>query len=380
MTRADELLRNAELAEARAEYERERRTGDAPHAVLQLAQIALLENRVDDVARELSGVRLVGEDARRRDRILAESCRRRDRFAEAAPFEEAVGQTALAARSPQLAKCDPYAISGTLPASVPFTQVDPLPVLEVRVNDQPATFFLDTGACEIYLDSDFARRVGIPTFGHVNGQFAGGLQAELQVGIADSVELGSIRVTNVPATVKTLDETEQIFGCRMDGILGTIMLYHFLSTIHYADAKIVLEPRDVHASAGASMPFWLAGQHLILAQGRLNGVGPMLFHVDTGMAGGGFLCGPQTLARAGIAVDESRTEEGVGGGGAVRVLPFEAREIALGAVARGPIQGMQMDPFPEAMGGLALSGTISHQFFLPGFLTIDIERMELRVG
>ena len=106
----------------------------------------------------------------------------------------------------------------------------------------------------------------------------------------------------------------------------------------------------------------------------------MLFHVDTGMAGGGFLCGQHTLEQAGIAVDEGRTEEGVGGGGAVRVVPFEVERIALGRVERGPIQGMREDAFPPEIGGLALSGIVSHDFFRPGFLIMDFERMELRVG
>ena len=106
----------------------------------------------------------------------------------------------------------------------------------------------------------------------------------------------------------------------------------------------------------------------------------MLFHVDTGMAGGGFLCGQHTLEQAGIAVDEGRTEEGVGGGGAVRVVPFEVERITLGTVERGPIQGMRDSAFPQDLSGLALAGLVSHDFFRPGFLTMDFERMELRIG
>jgi hypothetical protein len=380
MTRTDELFRQAEFDRARREYESDRRTGDLVHAPLQLARIALLENRLADVARELSAVKLEGSDAQMAKRLLAEALRRQDRFGEAADQEQALGETARADRSRVLAELIPYAISGAASAIVPLAQVDPLPVLELTVNGEAATFFLDTGAWEIILDASFAARIGVEAFGDVAGRFAGGLQADLQMGIADSIELGSMRVANVPVHVKPMPEAAQIFGRRMDGILGTVFLYHFLSTINYADAKLVLEPRSAQPAGGASMSFWLYGQHIILTRGRLNGVGPMLFHVDTGMAGGGFLCGQHTLEQAGIAVDEGSAQEGAGGGGTVRVVPFEVERIALGRVERGPIQGMREDAFPPEIGGLALSGIVSHDFFRPGSLTIDAERMELRIG
>lgn len=380
MTQADELFRQAEFDRARREYESDRRTGDLVHAPLQLARIALLENRLADVARELSAVILEGSDAQTAKRLLAEALRRQDRVGEAADQEQALGETSRADRSRVLAERTPYAVSGATSAIVPFAQVDPLPVLELTVNGQAATFFIDTGAWEIILDASFAAQIGVETFGGVAGRFAGGLQADLQMGIAGSVELGGMRVANVPVHVKPMPEAAQIFGRRMDGILGTVFLYHFLSTINYANAKLVLEPRSAQPSGGVPMPFWLAGQHLILAQGRLNGAGPLLFHVDTGLAGGGFLCGPQTLARAGIAVDESRAEGGVGGGGPVRVVPFEMQRLALGPVERGPIRGMRMDAHPGEIAGLAVAGIISHDFFRLGFLTMDFERMVLHVG
>jgi len=50
----------------------------------------------------------------------------------------------------------------------------------VRVNGgEEVTFFIDTGGSELGLDTDFARELGLPNFGKVQGTFSGGEQAEV---------------------------------------------------------------------------------------------------------------------------------------------------------------------------------------------------------
>lgn len=56
----------------------------------------------------------------------------------------------------------------------------PLPVVSVRVNGgEEVTFFIDTGGSDLGLDTDFARELGLPNFGKVQGTFSGGEQAEV---------------------------------------------------------------------------------------------------------------------------------------------------------------------------------------------------------
>ena len=55
----------------------------------------------------------------------------------------------------------------------------PLPVISVRVNGgDEVTFFIDTGGSEVTLDTDFAKELGLPQFGTVQGTFSGGQQAD----------------------------------------------------------------------------------------------------------------------------------------------------------------------------------------------------------
>ena len=66
---------------------------------------------------------------------------------------------------------------------VKFVKTDPLPVVNVRVNGgEQVTFFIDTGGSEVALDTDFAKELGVPQFGEVQGTFSGGQHAEVQQG------------------------------------------------------------------------------------------------------------------------------------------------------------------------------------------------------
>jgi Aspartyl protease len=49
-----------------------------------------------------------------------------------------------------------------------FLKTDPLPVVSVRINgSDEITFFIDTGASEVALDTEFTKELGLPQFGEV---------------------------------------------------------------------------------------------------------------------------------------------------------------------------------------------------------------------
>ncbi|MBE0634734.1 aspartyl protease family protein [Candidatus Bipolaricaulota bacterium] len=382
MTSGHDLFRQGEFEKAEERFLHDVDSGQATQAAgLKLAELALLRNDHSGVNRWLKAAGTDGEATKTRNTLLAESYSRRDMFAQAAPLERALGQCARADRAQALANCPANEIRGSSSVRVPFTQIDPLPVIEATVNGEPALFFLDTGGWELLLDSKFAARVGIPSFGAVQGSFAGGRKADIEVGIADSVGLGDMHVANVPVHVKPMDAvTQHVFGRALDGVLGTVFLYHFMPTIDYAGQQLVLEPLDAPPpSDKANIPFWLAGRHFVLAKGSVNGVGTGLFHIDTGLAGGGFMCPQSTIERAGIELDETKAFEGMGGGGPVRAIPFDIERLSLGSVDRGLIQGIYSEGFPEEAYGVALTGIISHQFFREGSVTFDFQDMSLYV-
>ena len=266
--------------------------------------------------------------------------------------------------------------------SVPFVITDPLPVVRVKIGGREAEFLIDTGGPDIMLNKPFAEALGLPLADGGMGTFAGGRQAPVQRTVVPQLEIGGVRIRNVPAGVNAA--ALQIPGVEIDGVIGTGLLMHFLSTIDYCGGQLVLAPRSSAgafekraAAAGAnSVPFWLVGDHFMFARGKINQADG-LFLIDTGLAGGGLTATRATLDAAGVTVDESHTLTGQGGGGAVQFVPFRAA-ATLGTLTRGDLPGVYM-PGRNALSGFpfASSGAISHAFFRQSRLTFDFDAMKL---
>ena len=141
----------------------------------------------------------------------------------------------------------PYELRGDETSTrVKFVKTDPLPVINVRVNGgKEVTFFIDTGGSEVTLDTDFAKELGIPQFGAVQGTFSGGQHAEVQLGRIESLTLGDWTVKNVPTAMLPLRQLSEGFGVKqIDGIIGTTLFYHFLTTMDYPHGELVLRRKD----------------------------------------------------------------------------------------------------------------------------------------
>jgi hypothetical protein len=273
-------------------------------------------------------------------------------------------------------------------AHVPFVITDPLPILKLRVNDKAdAYFLLDTGAATVSLDPAFASELGIKPESGETGTFAGGKTAAFRRATLTSLGLGTATVRNLPITIFPtrgfkLDETHTL-----DGVLGTGVLYRFLSTIDYTHAELVLRPRDASADferqAAARKdvvtPMWLIGDHFIFVRARVNDGPERLFNVDTGGAGVGVMPSPLTVADSHVTLDTAHAGEGMGGGGMVKIVPLKAK-VTFASIERADVpgtytpEGNQYGIFPTDVGG-----TLSHLFFRPYAVTFDFVAMKLVV-
>jgi predicted aspartyl protease len=285
----------------------------------------------------------------------------------------------------------PYRMADTVASvEVKFIMTDPLPVIEVQVNKSDrVNFFIDTGGAEVIIDSEFAKEVNAANFGSDTGTFAGGKQASIEHGRVDSIILNDLVVKNIPVTIMDVRRfSKPVFrGKKVDGIIGTVLLYHFLATINYPEGKLVLQPKTQESlqqllqtaaeQKQVVIPFWMAGDHYMVAWGTVNRSQPMLFFVDTGLAGGGFSCPESTLKEANIQLKESAASEGIGGGGKLRVIPFIAEELTLGEIGERNIHGSFMGVFPlENAFGFHIGGLVSHEFFKHYALTMDFTGMK----
>ncbi len=268
--------------------------------------------------------------------------------------------------------------------SIKFAVTDPLPVVQVKLNGKlDANFLIDTGAPNIILAKDKAEALGLEIEEAGEGVFAGGLRRKVERTLLPELELGPVKIANVPAGV--MPSAGALPGLRFDGIIGMGLMEHFLSTLDYCSGALVLAPRDSSASferaaqeLGANIvPMWFVGDHFPFVRAHIGSGSQGLFHVDTGLAGGGLIATKATLDAAGVTIDESNKRTGMGGGGPVTVIPFQA-SATLGSMTVKDVGGMyqpggnQYRIFP-----FAVSGTLSHGFFRQSKLTLDFEAMRL---
>jgi hypothetical protein len=390
---ADELFKAGKFAEAESAYLKVP-AGDAGYyrAVLRTGYIALLSNRLEEARSKLSKALEMKPDDQAALSLLAEAWSRSDEFEKAAPLLRTIGRETKAAQMESFKGVSPYRIEGpSAVTSLKFVLTDPLPVVEVRVNGgKKVNFFIDTGGAELIVDTEFAKESGLPLYGSESGTFAGGKKSNFEFGRADSVTLGEFVVKDLPVHVMPVRQfSKPVFGgLQVDGIIGTVLLYHFFPTLDYPGGRLILRRRnpegetdfakEIREKTSIAVPFWIAGDHFMVGWGTVNKGRPLLFFVDTGLAGGGFTCPESTLRDAGINLPEKPAGEGLGGGGKVSVFPFTVGELSFGEAKAKDVQGIFSGPFPlEEAFGFHLGGLISHGFFRPYAVTFDFAGMKI---
>src|SRR5262249_38937476 len=159
----------------------------------------------------------------------------------------------------------------------------------------------------------------------------------------------------------------------------TRFLYLFAATVDYPKGELELsQPKGAdlpREPAAIDVPFWLAGDHYLVAEGAVNGRA-MLFFVDTGLAGLAFAAPASTLDAARITTRPDERLGGLGGGGPVSAKPFSVDELALGGAVAYHAQGVA-GVFPSSLEnkfGFRIGGLISHAFFRPYAVTFDFTR------
>jgi Tfp pilus assembly protein PilF len=394
--KAQELFAAAEFATAQAAYEqvlaKEPRSYEA---LLGLGQIEVLSNRLDSAEAHLRQAVELKPKKKEPKALLAEVHYRRLEFDKAAVLFREIGREAVARKLASFRGARPYRIEGSSRrARLEFVRTDPLPVVQVRVQGGAAVnFLIDTGADEVILDTELARQAGAEEFGGETGEYAGGRKAQALHGRIGSLGLGELVLHDVPVRMMSTKRfAAAAGGLRIDGILGTVLFYQFLATLDYPGGALLLEPRpEAGAEAptrsgggtpATEVPFWMAGDHLLLAWGTAGKSGPILMLVDTGLAGGGFAAPDSTLKEAGVSVDSKAAVEGVGGGGTVRVVPFVLDRLSLGDAVESGIVGFAgvFPPSLEKDLGFRVGGLISHQFFRSYRLSFDFSRMVLALN
>jgi hypothetical protein len=270
---------------------------------------------------------------------------------------------------------------------VPFVTAMPLPVVRVVADGVAANFLIDTGG-DVDLEPSFAARIGVKTENAGSGIFAGGQRAPVQHGTLESLTLGSATAQDVPVHVMPTHASALFPKLRIDGIVGTTYFERFLVTIDYPRNELILRPRSAATSAAflqqaaaahaVIVPCYLVGDHFVMARAQVNAAPPGLFLFDSGLAGAGLMPSSELVKAAGLALNEAAADVGVGGGGAVSVVPFVAQRVAVGAAVQQNIAGSytpQGSPF--GIFPFTVWGAISNDFLRNYAYTVDFDAMKV---
>jgi len=265
-----------------------------------------------------------------------------------------------------------------LPMTNDITQPGALPIVGLDVNGQTVSLILDTGGDRLYLDKGIYESLGLNTLTNREARYAytGGETVEEPLGVAETVTMGDVTLTNVPVVGATWKE----LGQTSDGVLTTQMLKQFLSTMDYDNRRITLRERtpealtEVMATVGDTppleAPFFMTATHLMYAKGDLNGH-EINYFMDSGLA----------MSMPMIVVDET-----------VELLGLETNDIegtpyywtaieshGLNGLVKGATQAMgnvfvEQDFFWQS--GFMADALMSHQYLWPlGSWTIDFDNM-----
>ncbi len=390
VARADSLFARGEFEEAEALYQSTLEEDPANlHALTSHGRILLYGGRLEEAEIPLRKVLDLDPANRRANLLLGEAYCRRSRFGDAAPLFRAGGDIPKAEQLEYLDRKSPYHVDGGVDATtVDFIVTDPLPLVRVRINGVEVVLFIDTGAPVLGIDEDLADEVGAVRFGQQMATFAGGRKAPFEHGVIEKIQIGNFTIHNVPVHIRSGPKLLQTpDGEPTRGVLGTAFLYQFVSTFDYPGGQLILERRTRESLAGIQervwspesivVPFWMAGDHFMVAWGTANASRPALFLIDTGLAGGGFLGGDDIVREARIPLPEE-SFAAMGGAGAVRTKQAVVDRVTLGnAVQRDVVGFFGGIPPLSKMLGFRVAGIVSHGFFRSYRVTFDFQGMRL---
>ena len=133
-----------------------------------------------------------------------------------------------------------YVPSGEHRTSVSFEATDNRPILLVRMNGQkePLRFVLDTGSGMSVISDQTAKRLGIKAVakGGMARAVGGGGKFEIVYGFLNSLEIGTVKVENVPVYIRKFFDTH----IPVDGYLGLSVVQKFLTSIDYGTRRMSL--------------------------------------------------------------------------------------------------------------------------------------------
>jgi hypothetical protein len=391
---ADALFKAGKFDEAGRAYEEILKTDPTNlNAARQRGFIGLLANKFPDAEKYLTMARNLAPNDQQTNEILGDCYIRQDKFALSVPCWQAAGEDSYAKWFAAFSGA-PYQIYGDT-AQVPWLTMDPAPQVAASVNGgPPKNFMFYTGAPNLSLRGSVAKEAGLIPVASEQTDFEG-TTIWVYYGVLDSFKLGDIELRNVPVGWSTTESGEDVDTAN-DGLIGTWVFYHLLTTFDYAGRSLILR-RPTSQTAGTvradaaragvkPLPLWLAVDHNVLSIGSIAGSGPRVVGVNLGGVGEMAAGMPGEVAKQlGIRTDYDRPIETFAHSHATTTYPCYPAEIRIGNAVANEVY-CETDPnmpvnVPWPFGwGSDTTGWFAHCFWKPFNVTLDFIDMNVYIA
>ncbi|MEU7984671.1 aspartyl protease family protein [Streptosporangium canum] len=394
---ADTLFKAGKFEEAGRAYEEIlRKDPKNLHAARRRGYVGLLANRFAAAEKYLKMALALAPGDKDANYFLADCYIRQDKFGLSAPHWQAAGEDSYAKWFAAV-RGEAYQVHGET-ARLPFQQMDSVPLVEASVNGGPTKrFTFYTGAPNLSMRASVAKEAGLSPVASQKTEYENGV-IWAYWGILDSFKLGGIELRNVPVSWSSTESGEDV-DTDSDGLIGTWVFYHLLTTFDYAGRQLILRRRTPETArkaraaatrAGAEpLPLWLAREQYLHSTGSFAGVaGSRTGVVGVNFGGVGEITAGMrgdTAKQLGIRTDYDRRIGTFAQSHPAVVYPCYPKEIRLGnAVAKdvycytNPNQPVNV-PWPYGT-GFDTMGWFSHCFWKPYNITVDFTDMKLYIA
>jgi predicted aspartyl protease len=293
-----------------------------------------------------------------------------------------------------------YALQGSDRTVLEFEAPDYRPIIKLRINGSKEymRFVLDTGSGMSVLSEDTARKLGIKAVarGGLARAVGGGGRFEIVYGYLNSIDIGDIRVTNVPVYVRHFfDERNPV-----DGYLGIAALGRLLITVDYGTRRLTLvrqrntqsEPgrviegqgkpvKDEAAEPGIDVPVRTTASGFLSGEVFIDGISqPLNFIIDTGATVSVMSEKLAALEEAQAFIRQGRMRVFGAAGVAENVTMALLPKVAIGTFSREKIDVavLDLEPINETAGFLQ-SGILGGNFLHFYRVIFDFEKGVVRL-
>ncbi|GAB3968632.1 hypothetical protein GCM10029978_038430 [Actinoallomurus acanthiterrae] len=391
---ADALFKAGKFEEAGRAYEEILKTDPTNlNAARQRGYVGLLANKFPDAEKYLTMALKLAPNDKETNELLGDCYIRQDKFSLSVPRWQAAGDDDYAKWFAAFSG-EPYQIKGDI-ARVPFQQLDPSPQVEASINGgPPKNFTFYTGASNLSVTTSVAKEAGLTAVYKEKTDFEGET-IWVYYGVLDSFKLGDIELRNVPVGWSSTESGEDV-DTNHNGMIGTWVFYHFLTTFDYAGRSLILRrptPEAVQKVRAAAkragvkpLPLWLALDHFVHSLGNIAGSGPRVMGMNLG--GEGEMVGgmPGAVAKQlGVRTDYDRPVETFAHSHATTAYPCYPKEIRLGDAVANEVYcetdpNAQVNvPFPYGT-GFDTTGWFAHCFWKPYNVTLDFTNMNVYIA